>query len=79
MIGIPDDEFGEKLCALIQVLPGHTLTPIQVEEYLRGRIASFKIPKVIEFRDALTREESGKIFKRKLREEYWRGRDRRIG
>jgi long-chain acyl-CoA synthetase len=45
-----------------------------VQGYLRERLANFKVPKEIEFLDALPREASGKIFKRKLRDPYWDGR-----
>jgi long-chain acyl-CoA synthetase len=79
VIGIPDEEYGEKLCAILQVKPGVALTAAHVQEHLRGEIASFKIPKVIEFRAHLGREDSGKLFKRQLREDYWKGHDRRIG
>jgi long-chain acyl-CoA synthetase len=45
---------------------------------VRARLASYKTPKVVEFTDALPREDSGKIFKRRLRAPYWAGRDRAI-
>jgi long-chain acyl-CoA synthetase len=46
------------------------LNSAAVRDFLRGRLANFKIPAVIEFRDSLPREDTGKIFKRRLREEY---------
>ena len=49
-----------------------------VRAFLKARIADFKVPRVIEFSDALPREESGKIFKRRLREPYWKEAGRRI-
>jgi long-chain acyl-CoA synthetase len=49
-----------------------------VHEFLKGRLARYKIPKLIEFRDELPREDSGKIFKRKLRAPYWENTGRRI-
>ena len=73
VFGIPDDEFGEKVCAFIQPEPGATLSPVAVQDFLRGRLANFKVPKDIQFFDALPREASGKIFKRKLRDPYWDG------
>jgi len=45
---------------------------------LRERLGSLKQPKLVEFRDALPREESGKIFKRRLRDPYWQDQARRI-
>jgi long-chain acyl-CoA synthetase len=73
VFGIPDDEFGERLCACIEPEPGARLSPADVQAYLRERLANFKAPKVINFLEALPREATGKIFKRKLREPYWEG------
>ncbi|MDB5501205.1 MAG: long-chain-fatty-acid--CoA ligase [Tardiphaga sp.] len=73
VFGIPDDEFGERLCACIEPDTGADLTPAAVQSFLRDRLANFKVPKKIEFLDALPREATGKIFKRKLREPYWEG------
>jgi long-chain acyl-CoA synthetase len=78
VFGIPDEEFGEALAAVIQPTQGASLSEAQVRDFLRGRIAKYKLPKVIEFRDALPREDSGKLFKRKLRDEYWKAAGRQI-
>ena len=74
VFGIPDEEFGERLCACIELDTGAALTPRDVQDYLRKRLANFKVPKEINFLDALPREASGKIFKRKLRDSYWENR-----
>ncbi|SED90005.1 long-chain acyl-CoA synthetase [Rhizobiales bacterium GAS191] len=78
VFGIPDEEYGEKLCAYVEPQPGTTLTIAAVTEFLREHIAAFKVPKVIEFQAGLPREDSGKIFKRKLRQPYWEGAGRQI-
>ncbi|MDZ4382068.1 MAG: acyl-CoA synthetase [Parvibaculum sp.] len=78
VFGIPDDEFGESLCAVVQPQPGATLTETDVRSFLRERVAGYKVPKKVEFRSDLPREDSGKIFKRKLREPYWEGAGRTI-
>jgi long-chain acyl-CoA synthetase len=78
VFGIPDEEFGESVCAVIQPQPGVDLNPDEIRGYLRTRIAGYKVPKRIEFAADLPREDSGKIFKRKLREPYWAGLERRI-
>ena len=57
---------------------GHELTADSVREALEGRLARYKIPRRIEFASELPREDSGKIFKRHLREAYWQGEQRRI-
>ena len=58
--------------------PGVELSESDVRTYLRGHIAGYKVPKTRRFRAELPREDSGKIFKRKLREPYWEGREKRI-
>lgn len=74
VFGIPDDEFGERLFACVEPEPGAVLSSAAVQEFLRGRLANFKVPKDIQFLDALPREASGKIFKRKLRDLHREGR-----
>lgn len=71
VFGIPDEEFGESLCAWVQPNPGETLDAGNIRIALAEKLARYKIPKVIEFSPELPREDSGKIFKRKLREPYW--------
>ncbi|MBL8341519.1 MAG: AMP-binding protein [Rubrivivax sp.] len=78
VFGIPDDEFGESLAAAVQPAPGSSLTPEAVRAYLHQRLAGFKVPKVVTLHEALPREDTGKIFKRLLREPYWAGRSRRV-
>jgi long-chain acyl-CoA synthetase len=71
VFGIPDAEFGERLCAYIEPDQKTQLTSDAVQGYLRSRLANFKVPKDVVFVDALPREASGKIFKKKLRDPYW--------
>jgi len=78
IFGIPDEDFGEAVCAVVQPQPGASLDEAAVKAYLRGRVAGYKVPKTVTFSDALPREDSGKIFKRKLREPYWAGTGRSI-
>jgi long-chain acyl-CoA synthetase len=73
VFGIPDSEYGERLCACIEPEPGASLTAGGVQTFLRARLANFKVPREIRFLDALPREATGKIFKRKLRDPYWKG------
>lgn len=73
VFGIPDEEYGERLCACIEPEAGAALSAAAVETFLRGKLANFKVPKEIQFLDALPREATGKIFKRKLRDPYWAG------
>jgi long-chain acyl-CoA synthetase len=78
VFGIPDEEYGEAVCAVVQTQAGAGLTEAEVRAYLRAQIAGYKVPKRVEFQAELPREDSGKIFKRKLREPFWEGLDRRI-
>ena len=78
VFGIPHPEYGEELMAVVQPLDGHALDPEAVRAFLAPRLADFKIPRHIEVRDELPREESGKIFKRRLRDPYWQGSARAI-
>ncbi len=78
VFGIPDEEFGEKLCAYVEPLDGAPLDAGTVQTYLKERIANYKVPKVVEFRTDLPREDTGKIFKRRLRDPYWRKSGRNI-
>lgn len=78
VFGIPDAEFGEALAAAIQPAPGAPLTADVVRSFLAARLARYKLPSVIAFHAEMPREDTGKIFKRKLREPYWQGVARRI-
>ncbi|MDB5567773.1 MAG: long-chain fatty acid--CoA ligase [Tardiphaga sp.] len=70
VFGVPDDEFGERLCACIELEGSANLQASDIQSYLRQRLANFKVPKEIRFLETLPREASGKIFKRKLRDQY---------
>ena len=78
VFGIPDAEYGEQVCAFVQPQPGVTITQDQVRAFLREHVSGFKVPKSVDFSAELPREDSGKIFKRKLREPFWAGRSARI-
>jgi long-chain acyl-CoA synthetase len=78
VFGIPDAEFGEALAAHIEPEPGASLTEDEVRGFLRQVLAGYKVPKVVVFTAELPREETGKLFKRLLREPYWAGTGREI-
>ncbi|MGQ5701202.1 acyl-CoA synthetase [Sandaracinobacteroides sp. A072] len=78
VFGIPDEEFGESIMAVVQPMPGVTLEADALKAELRRTLAGYKVPRRIDFADSLPREDSGKIFKRKLRAPFWEGREKRI-
>jgi long-chain acyl-CoA synthetase len=78
VFGIPDEEFGEALCAAVQLAPGAALGAEEIRAFLKEKISDYKVPKHIEFHAELPREESGKIFKRRLRAPHWEKAGRRI-
>lgn len=78
VFGIPDAEMGESVAAAIQPQLGVQLGTESVVAWLKPRIALYKIPRHWEFVDALPRDDTGKIFKQKLRERHWIGHERQI-
>ena len=73
VFGIPDEEFGESVMAVVQPMPGVTLEPEGLRGELRRVLTGYKVPRRIDCAETLPREDSGKIFKRKLREPFWPG------
>ena len=71
VFGIPDDSYGEALAAHVDVDPAAGLTEDAIRDHVRERLAGYKVPRVVVFDDDLPREDSGKIFKRRIRERYW--------
>jgi len=78
VFGIPDAEYGEAVAAAVVRAPGSELTEAQVRDWLRGKLASYKVPRHVEFHDALPREAMGKVFKNQLRAPHWERAGRRI-
>ena len=81
VIGIPNEEYGEELKAVVVVQPGVTPDQALVGElirFCREHLAGYKAPRSVDFTDALPRTESGKIRKGPLREPHWEGLERRI-
>jgi len=78
VIGVPDDKWGEAVLALVVTIPGSTLTEDDLIAYVKTKLASYKCPKRIEFRNELARTATGKLQKFKLRAPYWEGRDRQV-
>ena len=80
IFGIPDPKWGELVMACVVLKPGNTLTADQLIAYSRKSLASYKIPRVIEFSETeLPKSGSGKILKKNLRERFWADHQRAVG
>jgi long-chain acyl-CoA synthetase len=81
VFGIPDEDWGEQVKAVIEpapgVVPGDALAR-ELIDFCGERLAKYKCPRSVDFTDALPRDPNGKLYKRKLRDPYWAGRERRI-
>jgi long-chain acyl-CoA synthetase len=81
VFGIPHEEWGEEIKAVVQPADGRTAGPDLTAEllaFLDGRIARYKLPRTIDYVAELPRDPNGKLYKRRLRDPYWAGRDRQI-
>jgi len=81
VFGVPNDEFGEEVKAVVQPVGGVTSGPdleAELIEYCRAHLAGYKCPRSIEFDPELPRDPNGKLYKRRIRERYWQGRESRI-
>jgi fatty-acyl-CoA synthase len=78
VIGIPSHKWGETVTALVVLRPGASADDAELIEFSRSRLAHFKCPTTVEFRDSLTRTATGKLQKFKLRQPYWEGRVRGV-
>ena len=78
VIGIPDAKWGEAVFALVVKHPGSDLTEDQLIAHTKSKLAGYKCPKKIEFRNELARTATGKLQKFKLREPYWEGLERQV-
>lgn len=81
VFGVPNDDLGEEVKAVIQLMPGIEPGPAMAAEligFCGEHLARQKVPRSIDFEDALPRLPTGKLYKRLLRERYWQGRQSRI-
>ncbi|MEW6477577.1 MAG: AMP-binding protein [Actinomycetota bacterium] len=81
VFGIPHDEFGEEVKAVVQPAPGHEPSDRlagDIIAYARQYLAGYKVPRSVDFTDEFPRTETGKLVKRELRDPYWKGRERAI-
>jgi len=79
VFGIPSEEWGEVVHATVVRTPGSLLTGDEIAAFARRHLASYKVPRSIEFTAELPRTGSGKLLKRQLRAPYWAGRTAQVG
>jgi len=81
VFGIPNDEFGEEVKAAVTLTAGHTAGAALAEEliqWVRSKLAGYKAPRSIDFESEMPRHETGKLYKRLLRDRYWQNSERKI-
>jgi acyl-CoA synthetase (AMP-forming)/AMP-acid ligase II len=78
VIGVPDERWGETVKAVVVKKPDADVTSAELINWARERIAGYKLPKSVDFIEALPRNPTGKILKRELRKAYWGTRERQV-
>ena len=79
VIGIPDEQWGERVHAAVVLKPGSQTTPDSIVEHCKTLIANYKCPRSVAFLEALPLSGAGKILKTKLREPFWKDQQRSVG
>jgi long-chain acyl-CoA synthetase len=67
VLGVPDDEWGEVVCAFVALKPGHTASVDELYQHCRSLLSSYKSPRLIEIHDELPKSPMGKLLKTELR------------
>jgi acyl-CoA synthetase (AMP-forming)/AMP-acid ligase II len=81
VLGVPDDDFGEAVKAVVEPVEWADAGPELEREliaYCREHLADVKCPRTVDFREELPRHPTGKLYKRLLKDEYWKGHESRI-
>ena len=78
VFGVPDDDWGERVHAAVELRPGAAAGPDEIVAFARAHLADYKAPREVSFHGALPRDTAGKLVKRVLREPHWAGRASRV-
>lgn len=78
VIGVPDEKWGEAVKAIVELKAGKILSEQDIVDLCKENLSAYKAPKTVEMVDELPRSGVGKVLKRKLREKYWVGHERKI-
>jgi acyl-CoA synthetase (AMP-forming)/AMP-acid ligase II len=77
-VGIPDEEWGEQIKAVVVLKPGHTATAENILDFCAQGLPGFKRPRSVDFTDELPKNPNGKIVRRLVREPFWAGKERQV-
>ncbi|MGD0275609.1 MAG: AMP-binding protein [Syntrophales bacterium] len=78
VIGVPDDDWWEAIKAVVELKPGQTATPEELISLCKEKLEGYKTPKSVDFVTALPRSINGKVLKKDVREQYWKGIKKKI-
>jgi len=78
VFGVPDDDWGERVHAAVQLRPNQTLGADELRAFARRHLADYKVPREVSYPADFPRDAAGKLIKRLLRDPYWAGRGRTI-
>jgi acyl-CoA synthetase (AMP-forming)/AMP-acid ligase II len=70
VFGVPDERYGEAVCAVVVLWPGQNATADEIQAYCKTRMAAYKRPRYVDFHSALPRNSGDKVLKRMLRQAY---------
>jgi acyl-CoA synthetase (AMP-forming)/AMP-acid ligase II len=78
VIGVPDEKWGEAVKAIVVLKGGEGATEREIIDFCREHLARYKSPKSIDFVDSIPRTGSEKIHKKRIRDGYWEGYDKKV-
>jgi len=78
VVAVPDKALGEAPVALVVLKPEQTATAAEIRNHVKERLARFKVPRDVHFRESLPKGGTGKVLKTELREPFWKGHDARV-
>ncbi|MFK7897046.1 MAG: AMP-binding protein [Myxococcota bacterium] len=81
VVGVPNEEWGEEVRAIIQVVEGEAEsaeTKDAILKHCREKLSGYQVPRDVDFHEALPRTETGKLARRSIRERYWKDAGRRL-
>lgn len=79
VIGVPDEKWGEAVKAVVKLKSGSVATGEEIIAKCKELVGSIKAPKSVDFVDSIPRNQVGKVLKRKVRDEYWKESNRKVG